>query len=433
MARTGEWDGGLLREHRKRFGLTQDALAGELIALSARLYGVPAAANDRLVRAWERSEKRPGPSYQRLLCEVFGATPAELGFRAALPGEIEPGGSVPAEDDDVRRRSFLELIGSAMLTHAGQQLDGVRRGLDVALGHVPDAQDVEEWERTAHAYSHDLGPAAPSEILPNLLEDFDEIRHVIERAPAPVQRRLIRVAGQLAALTAHTVVGVGQPQAARRWWRTAKLAADRAGDPELAAYVRGQQAVQALYGGYLPAHVIELADVALGEAQGTPGTGAVSALAARAQALALMGRAGPARAALRAVDATFDRLPDAVRDGTPSFGWPEYKLRHVQSFVHTHVGDTARAQDAQDQALALYPALSFRGPTQVRLHRARCLIGDGDVTEGARYAAGVLAELPAQRRGDGFIARVARDALAAVPEQARALPAVSAYREVLAG
>jgi transcriptional regulator with XRE-family HTH domain len=71
-----------LREHRDRLGLTQVQLADGLVRLSRQLYGVQCAANDRLIRAWERGEKRPGPYYQRLLCGFFDVTPDELGFPA---------------------------------------------------------------------------------------------------------------------------------------------------------------------------------------------------------------------------------------------------------------------------------------------------------------------------------------------------------------
>jgi hypothetical protein len=82
------WDGGRLREHRKRFGLTQVGLAEALTDLSRERDGALCRdPGERLVRAWERGEKRPGPYWQRLLCELYGAAPHRLGFRPLLPGE----------------------------------------------------------------------------------------------------------------------------------------------------------------------------------------------------------------------------------------------------------------------------------------------------------------------------------------------------------
>lgn len=80
------WDGGRLRGYRERFGLTQAALAEALAKLSRELDGkLSRDPGERLVRAWERGEKRPGPYWQALLCELYAATPAQLGFRAPLP------------------------------------------------------------------------------------------------------------------------------------------------------------------------------------------------------------------------------------------------------------------------------------------------------------------------------------------------------------
>lgn len=421
-----------IREHRRRLGLTQVQLAGELVGLSVGLYGVACGANDRLVRSWESGEKRPGPYYQRLLCELFVAAPADLGFRAPLRGEVEADGAASLagaeDDDDVRRRRFLELAGTLVV---GQHVDAFRRSLDAALDRDLDGMDIEEYEQAVHAYGHEISVLAPAEILPELLLDFDEVRGLIARGRGSVEPRLLRVAGQLAALIAHTVVCAGRPQAARRWWRTVRRAADSAGDRELAAIAYGQQAVQSLYGGYAPTQVIDLADRAVAATARAPSAGLMSALAARAQALAAVGDRSGARRALEDVTAAFERLPDEARDGSPAFDWSEDRLHHVRSYVHSHLADERQAEQAHDRALELYDKTLFRGPTQVRLHRATRLILGGDPTEGVRYATQVLDALPPARRTDGFVRQLAHDALAAVPESARALPPVAEYRELL--
>src|SRR6266516_1998078 len=310
--------------------------------------------------------------------------------------------------------------------------EGARRAVEHVLAPRVGALDVNEWERTAHAYGYEVGTVAPYRLLPNLLAEFGELSDLLDKQPADsAPQRLTGVAGQLAALTAMTFVSLGQPQTARRWWRTARRAADRAGDGPLVAFVRGRQAVMALYGGYSPAQVLTLADEAV--AVGSPCTGVVSGLAARAQALAIVGNAEGALEALAELVAMFDHLPEATRTECASqFGWSEQKLRHTESYVHTHLGVTRKAAKAQQQALALYPPANYRGPAQVHLHRAACLIMDGHVSEGVRYATAVVAALPAEYQSDGLVQGSARAALAVVPSEDRALAPVAEYRDLLA-
>jgi len=66
-----------LREYRERFVLTQDEVVAA-IRKRALARGDVAPGLDR--PALSKGHKRPGPYYQTLYCEVYGATPAELGI-----------------------------------------------------------------------------------------------------------------------------------------------------------------------------------------------------------------------------------------------------------------------------------------------------------------------------------------------------------------
>lgn len=422
-----------IREFRKGLGLTQVQLADELARLSIEIHGVGCGANDRLVRSWERGEKRPGPYYQRLLCELFEAGPAELGFRA--PGRDGRSPTVAslagAEDDDVRRRTFLGALGAATLNALARDLEGVRRTFDRAVDPVDI--DVDEWERGTCAYGRELATVPPAQLLPHLTADFHELVAILGvPRPDATRRRLTRVAGQLAALIAVTEATLGELQAARRWWRTARRAADHAGDPHLSAFVRGRQAVLALYGTHSPSDVLDLAEDAVAAGRGAPCTGVVSGLAARAQALAVAGQRGRAHIALGELADRFERLPaEITQERVSPFGWAAQRLHHVESYVHTRLGDTRRAGAAQDAALSLYTASNHRARAQVELHRAACLIIDGYVTDGIRHATDALQTLPYGHRTGTLVQGLARDTLAAVPDRARRLPAVAEYRELL--
>jgi hypothetical protein len=437
----------LIRQERGRHDWSIAQGAKALIKASSELRD---GDLQTVVVAWKRWERgvRPRSRYRGPLSEILGidrtlladdeALLASASDQPALRGRalLGQGASLAqaTDDDDVRRRRFLELAGVVMLSGLDDGLEMVRRGFDWTLGAESSSLDVEDWERTAHAYGREVLTASPAQLLPNLIADFDELRTVLTNPlPAAAERDLTRVAGQLAALIAIDQVGLGEHQAARRWWRTARRAADRARDPALQAFVRGRQAVMALYGGHEPAEIILMAENAVAASQGIPCAGAVSGLAAEAQALSLMADAKRARATLGTLSDVFERLPDDVAHARSSeYGWSEQKLRHVESYVFTALGATRLAERAQDQADQLYPEPNRAGRAQVRLHRAECLIIDGDIAEGVRYAASVLEELPQAQRTE-WVTESARAALAAIPAKARTLPAVRECRELLDG
>ena len=366
-------------------------------------------------------------------CELDGANPAGPGFRAPLPTEATQmaTASLPSEEnEDVRRRGFLALLGATALSPLDGKLEGVRRGLN--LTREPFDLDLDEWERTAYAYCGELSTTPPAQLLVHLLTDFNEIAKVLNRSGLDGEcRRLTHVAGQLAVLIAHSLVSLGEHQAGRRWWRTARAAADCVGDPALAAFVHGQQAMLSLYGSHAPAQVLALVDEAEALARGTACAGLASALGARAQALAVLGRTRGARKALEDLRTVVEQLPDDVTGEQRFFyGWPEHRLRHIESYTFTRLGELRHAEQAQEQAL--YAPTAWRGPAQVRLHQAACLVATGDVVDGVEHAAGVLRTLPDERRQDGFIQPVGRAVLARLPERALRLPVVQDYRELLA-
>jgi hypothetical protein len=394
--------------------------------------GVECGATAKTVWRWERGE-RPNGRYRRLLCTLYDATPEELGFRPAAPDSTEqPDASLTGEeDDDVRRRTLLSVLGGAMLGPFEHQF----AGLASAVARTPAGQHVDEWERAADAYAYELATVAPGRLLPNLIVDFEQVREVLEhdRLDAHQRRRLTRVAAQLAALIADTLIWLGERAASRRWSRAARGAADEAGDPVLAAAVRGKQAIRALYGVHAPTGALDLADEAVAAAHGVPCAGVMSALAARAQAHAGMGRRRDAECALADLTTTFERQPDDVtRGGDALHGWSEAKFHHVESYVYTYLGDSTRAGQAQERALALYSSSAWRGPAQIELHRATCLVHDGDIGGGIGHATEVMGALPQKRRRDGFVQAIAQATATAVPRCSRALAPVRDYRELVA-
>jgi hypothetical protein len=273
----------------------------------------------------------------------------------------------------------------------------------------------------------------PAQLLPHLLTDLDEVRTSLASPSEGLRVRLVRVCGQLSALTAMTLLNAGDPRNANRFWRTAVRAVDQVNDRSLRALISGRRAVFALYAQRPIESVLALADDAIGVADGVPCAGAAEGYGARAQALARLGHHREAREVLDDLSDVFTRLPDTVRaDRVTQWGWAEQRLRHVQSYVHSYAGRVGDATTAHDAALALYPPAAHQGPAQVELHRAICLIVAGDPAEGARHTVHTIQALPTGHRQDGLVHRTAALALDLVPDSARALPAVAQARDLLA-
>jgi hypothetical protein len=224
---------------------------------------------------------------------------------------------------------------------------------------------------------------------------------------------------------------LGDLRASRRWWRSARYAADASTDPQVRVWVRGREVIRALYENQPLHHALALADEAAAITP-TPGMGTGSVLIGRAQALAMLGRTRETREAMTRVYQTVDRLPAAITSDTQSmYGWSEYRLRHGESFVYTYLADSARAEAAQDRALTLYPPSMFRGRAQVQLHQAMRLVRTGDLNTGIGHARQAVHDLSDTQRIQAIL-EVARSVVRAVPDTEQHRPDVAELRELSA-
>jgi transcriptional regulator with XRE-family HTH domain len=302
----------------------------------------------------------------------------------------------PVEADDVRRRAFIGL------------------GLAVVLLGPEDAANASraDWDRIAHAWSYEIDTAPDrTALLPGLAADLKRLH-----ARGGPQRVIALLSSHVAAIA----VSSGDTALARRWWRRARTAAAAARDPHLSAFVVSRQALQGLYGAYSPQHVVILADEAL-SATKAPCTGRAKALGAKAQALAGLGRKRAASDTMALLERTFEKLPrDITRDRLSALGWPEETLHHTRSYCGMFIGG---GEAARDEALRLYVDADWRGPAQIKLHRAAAEADPHD-------AVATLAALSDVQRGDRFVRMIAARVLAAC--EAREVAGTAELRDVLA-
>ncbi len=301
----------------------------------------------------------------------------------------------PEEVNDVKRRAFIGLGLSVVLL-----------GPEAAARATTD-----DWDRIAHAWSYEISTAPHrNALLPGIAADLKRLH-----ANGGPQR----VVAQLSSYVAAIAMSNGDVPLARRWWRRARSAAVASGDSHLVSYVTGRQALQGLYGAYTPQHVVVLADEALGATE-APCTGRATALGAKAQALAVLGRQSAAGDTLATLERTFEKLPrDVTREKLSALGWPEETLHHTRSYCGMFIGG---GDAARDEALRLYADADWRGPAQVRLHRAA---SEADADD----AVATLAGLSDAQRSDRFVRLIAARALASCESRG---VATAELREALA-
>jgi transcriptional regulator with XRE-family HTH domain len=299
-------------------------------------------------------------------------------------------------DEDVRRRTFIGL------------------GLAVVL-LGPDAAkaSADDWDRIAHAWGYEITTVPDrSALLPGLYADLRRLD-----ANGGPQRAI----AQLSSNVAMIMVSTGSAELARRWWRKAQVAANASGDPALRAGIVGHHAVEGVFGLHSPNRVLAIADQSLAITN-TPCIGRQRALSARVRALALQGRTKETRNALTALEAEFERLPRSVTSEKIGVeGWSEEMLHNVTSFAGAFAG-VEGGEAAREAALRLYSSALWRGPTQVRLHRA--------MTEtDALMALEALKPLTDAQRKDRLVRLVALKALSAC--ESRNVGGIDELREVL--
>jgi hypothetical protein len=290
--------------------------------------------------------------------------------------------------------------------------------------------------RIAWEYGFSYMTTPPAELLGGLQVDFAVLGDVMRRQRADAaQRELYRVAALLAAFTAMTLANLGHLRYARRWWRTAKEAADASGDIQARLWTRGNEVVRALYEQRPVPAVLDL--VAEAEAVSADGKAPPSALpfllGGKAQTLALTGQAAAAEAALHEVRDNFERLPAyTTRDTASVFGFSEPNVRFTESAVYSTLGEFARADRAQAAALALFPAHEPRRPVKIKLQRALCLVRAGDVVPGVEHAHAVMTGLPREQH-DRLIVDLGHKVLGAVPAADRGRDGVREFAAYLGG
>jgi transcriptional regulator with XRE-family HTH domain len=382
--------------------------------LSLRGLGTLAHCSHQTVNALERGEASPSPA-----------------MAASLDAALNAGGTLKSAatargDEDVQRRALLKSFGlvAAAAPLIGNEL--VRNSLEHALGND---RHIDDWAETATEYGFAFYTTDPAKLIEDLTVDLTVLDAKLATANDRQRADLCRAASQMAVVSAMAWSSVGNLRQARWWWKTARRAADTSRDPQVQAFAAGWEVANGTY----ELRPVPIILARAGEASAAIGAevcaGTAGMYAGLAQTLAAAGRKAEAMDALRRVADITDRLPrDVVADEDSMHGWPEVRLRHTESFVHTALGNTDAAFRAQDRALELYPANLARERAAMLLHRATCLVRGGDVGGGIAFATQTLDDLPAPDRTE-LVHAIGRQCVAAVSPDERRRPDVRGFAE----
>jgi transcriptional regulator with XRE-family HTH domain len=437
---SAETFGQVLRRHREARGLSVRALAAKVHYSKSHISDL------------ENGVRLPHSTLAYRLDEVLGAD----GALSALGAEARRRGSpgvrpislavsryadlatdlllgVDGGLENMKRRTLLGLGGTVGLCAVapGLTTEALRHGLAQSL--TEERAGTDEWDEIVAEYSYRYDTTPPAETLRSLAVDLVAVEYAIQQGVTSQQRGLYRASAHLAAVMARTVANLGKLRQAERWWRTARQSAEQSRDIDTILSVRAAEVIRSMYEHRPPAAVLQLAaDAERYATRRGPTAATAELLCGKAQALALAGRGRDAVHAVAHVrDTLFPALPSAVTaDHHSLFGWPEERLLYSESFVYSHLGHAARAQDAQDRAVRMYPSSHLRGPVQIELQRALCLVKAGDVSGGVESAHTTLTSLPPEHHTQPVV-DLGHRVLHAVPPRDRRRTAVLDFADYL--
>jgi hypothetical protein len=328
------------------------------------------------------------------------------------------------QDDDMERRILFRLTGLGLLTTSPALTDAeaLRQLIEKTLG-TAESSTVDDWEAACVTHRQAVNTRPPAQVRDQLMTDLAALQWSLAHARPEHAHDLQRCAAWMSTLYAGLLTCLGEFGQARRWWATARHAADASGDLDVRVRVRSKEAVLGLYSLRPTESVLNLCREAQRMAGGLASTGVLQAIGGEAEALALMGRDREAKEALRRLFVMTDKIGERSE-----LGWTPDSTWSVASWVHSYAGSTKAADKARDEALKRLP--SYNTDTNLRLHRSIALAREGGHDEALRLATEIISGLAPAYRSQ-MILYTARQVQEIVPPTARKGNAFDDYRAVV--
>ncbi len=410
----------LLRQYRRSRHWSQQEFADAIRATAVRM-GLNLACDEKRVGRWERGEVRwPQSPYRRVLQELTGKEPHELGFEPPQPDldgighvphhqEAAPVASVSAAEHPSTHEIPEEHAERTLLAMAARRAFQFATTTAAASNVGPGTLQhiVDEVTRLARAY--------PQQPLTHLLGDLVTVQDVafrlLEGRQRPHEARdLYLMAGVVSGMLAKASHDMGDPYTAMNHARAAAVCAENAGHPGLAARVRGLQSLISYWAGW---HRDAVRYAETGDDATLTGSVAAWLPALRARAWALLGNATETHAAIDQANAAQERAtPDQLDEigGLLTFSAPRQMYYAAEALVLL-----ANAADAEHAAAAAVDAYeqaapadrSFGDEAGARTDLAIARVRRGEL-EGAREALAPVLALPPEHRIHGVVVSAMR-------------------------
>jgi transcriptional regulator with XRE-family HTH domain len=395
-----------LREYRERYGWSQEEVVAEIHRRAVERGDPVAPGLDQpALSRHESGQKRPGPRNRELYCLVYGATPAELGFLVALPGETR-------DPEDVDRREFLVgavgLVASAAVPGAPPQRLG-KSDLEQLRQNLTYLRRLDDQHGSAAVHAMTT-------------RSFRRLRGLVEQAryDHPTGQELRALVGEAASRIGWLDFDAGRHEDARRWYLEAMHWAQLADADSIGAMA---SMARLAADDRQPRETVDLAAAAQRSAK--PTTPRLRSMLAAREALghAQHRDAASTHAALSRARAHAEtsHTDDPI---WLAFYGPSDFARHEYHAALT-LGDTAAAEDAARTALSLGDPVAYprnHALDLVNLAAALAQLGEVDQSAAvATQAVGVVADVDS-----GRVMRGLRDVVGRL-EPHRANPDVGAF------
>jgi transcriptional regulator with XRE-family HTH domain len=327
------------------------------------------------------------------------------------------------QDDDMQRRLLFRLTGLGLISGpALSDAEALRQLIEKAIG-TAESSSVEDWEAACLEHQYAAHTHPPAQVREQLVSDIAALQWSLAHARPEHRADLQRSMAWLSRLHAGILTDLGEFGQARRWWATARRAADASGDLDMRVRVRGKEAVLGLYAHRPLESVISLSRKAQHLAGGMTSTSVLQALAGEVQALALTGRDQEAQKSLKHLLTLADKIGDRRE-----FGWHPDSTWFVASWVHSFGGSAKAAEKAREEAFKRLPG--YHNDTNLRLHRSITIAREGGHTEALRQATEVVSNLAPAYRSQ-LIMHTARQVQEYIPPAQRKGSAFDDYRTVV--
>jgi hypothetical protein len=268
----------------------------------------------------------------------------------------------------------------ALGTIAGLGIANSRFVAESLRASLLSALGGDDWHEIAAEYGRRFMSDPPSVFQSQLAGDLMILRQSLDWAESQAARL---AAPRLMTLQGMAIANKGDVATAARWYRAARIAADRSEDHTLRQWVRGREAFRRGYEGASPGEVLAIAY----------GVHDIEAYLSVAQAYARIGEVSRALTEL----SNARRIHEVTdQSETTIYSMPPWRMALSSAYVYALMGDVDQCNRELDQVAP--PASVKRWEAQLEIQRAVAYARAGEIKLGRETARNLMHSMPKEER-----------------------------------